>query len=150
VQRVIDIPEINVELFDKPPYEPLQRLTPRGMERDDPSKLSIAFSSPDENVRFRVCLDFAAERLLFSPFTDVGVRDIGSAASARQLRVVRRFEQELFGNGRLKIVNADTGKIISWKSAFIPVNMFQDADACEHQLAMWDNRAAQRQAYEDR
>lgn len=150
VQRMIDIPEIHVELFDKPPYEPLRKLVPRGMQRDDQSKLFILFSSADETVRFRVCLDFAAERLLFSPFTDVGVMDTGSAASARRVREVRRFEQELFGNGRLRIVDADTGKLISWKSAFIPVNMYQDADGCAAELAMWDRTAAKRQDYEDR
>lgn len=149
VQRTIDIPEINVELFDKPTYEPLRRLVPREMKHSQ-SKLYIVFSSADENVRFRVCLDFAAERLLFSPFTDVGVMDTGSAASARRVREVLRFEQELFGNGRLRIVNADTGKLISWKSAFIPVNMLQDADGCAAQLAMWDRTAARRQDYEDR
>ncbi|QND74162.1 methylamine utilization protein MauJ [Tardiphaga robiniae] len=149
VERMIDIPEINVELFDKPPYEPLKRLVPRGMERDG-SKLYIVFSSADETVRFRVCLDFAAERLLFSPFTDVGIMDTGSAASARRVREVRRFEQELFGNGRLRIVDAETRKLISWKSAFIPVNMYQDADGCAAQLAMWDRTAAKRQDYEDR
>lgn len=83
VQPIINIPDINVEPFDKPPYGPLKKLTPPGMERDDQSKLCIMFSSADEHVRFRVCLDFAAERLLFSPFTDVGVTDTGSAASAR-------------------------------------------------------------------
>jgi hypothetical protein len=149
LERMINIPEINVELFDRPRYEPLRGLVPRGMERDG-SKLYIAFSSADESVRFRVCLDFASERLLFSPFTDVGIKDTGTAASARRVREVRRFEQELFGNGRLRIVDADTGKLISWKSAFIPVNMFQDADGCAAQLTMWDRTAAMRQDFEDR
>ncbi|WP_316187905.1 MULTISPECIES: methylamine utilization protein MauJ [unclassified Bradyrhizobium] len=150
VQRMIDIPDINVELFDKPPYEPLKKLTPRVMERDDKSRLYILFSSADETVRFRLGLDFAEERLLFSPFTDVGIMDTGSAASARRVREVRRFEQELFGNGRLRIVNSDTGEIISWKGAYIPVNMFQDLEGCAAQLAMWDRTAARRQDYEDR
>lgn len=148
-ERMTDIPEINVELFDKPPYEPLKRLVPRMMERDQ-SKLYIAFSSADETVRLRVCLDFAAERLSFSPLTDVGIVDTGSAASARRVREVRRFEQELFGNGRLRIVDAETGKLISWKGAYIPVNIFQDADGCAAQLAIWDRTAAKRQDYEDR
>jgi hypothetical protein len=119
------------------------------MKRDQ-SKLYIVFSSADETVRLRICLHFAAERLSLSPLTDVGVMDTGSAASARRVREVRRFEHELFGNGRLRIVDADTGKLISWKGAYIPMNLFQDADGCAAQLAMWDRTAAKRQDYEDR
>ncbi|WP_354124624.1 methylamine utilization protein MauJ [Bradyrhizobium sp. LA6.10] len=149
VERMVNIPEINVELFDKPPYDPLKNLIPREMAQDG-SKLSIFFRSADDTVHLRLRLDFAAERLEFSMFTDIGITDTGSAASARRVREVRRFEQELFGNGRLRIVDADTGRLISWKSAYIPLNMYQDTEACKLQLALWDRLAAQRQEFEDR
>jgi hypothetical protein len=132
-----------------PPYEPLKNLVLREMGQDG-SKLFVLFSSTDDTVLFRLCLDFAAERLMFTLSDDVGITDTGSTASARRVREVRRFEHELFGNGRLRIVDAETGRLISWTSAYIPLNMYQEAEGCERQLAMWDRVAAQRQDYEDR
>lgn len=60
------------------------------------------------------------------------------------------FQRKLFGDGRLKIVNADTANVIRWKSANIPLNMIQNPERCAAQLAMWDETAAGRQDFEDR
>jgi hypothetical protein len=77
----------------------------------------------------------AQERIRFDRFRDVQAIDTGSAESAERVHEVTRFWHDYFGNGQLQIFNAETGELIGRKDAYIPVNMYQDADGVAADLA---------------
>ena len=99
---------------------------------------------------FRFALDFGAERLNFSVFDDVGVKDTGTPESAETIAEVRRFENEYFGNGQLQIVDAESGDLIARKDAYLPVNMYLDQDAADAEIAGWKRLAVQRRERNER
>ena len=65
-------------------------------------------------------------------------------SSAERVHEVRRFWQDYFGNGQLQIFNADTDELIGRKDAYIPVNMFLDAEGAAAELAHWKAEADRR------
>jgi hypothetical protein len=148
-ERMVDIPDISVEIRRKPPYAPLSNLTIRGLQHEG-NILAMHYASNDGLIDFRFRLDFANERLNFDIFSDVGQRDVGTAESAEAIAECARFFKEYFGNGQLRIVNADTGELISRKDAFIPVNMYQDVDGSNAEIARWKQAAADRKAQGER
>jgi hypothetical protein len=111
------------------------------------------YESVTGDVIFRFHLDFATERLNFSVFDDIAVRDTGTAQGALRIAEVRRFEHEFFGNGQLQIFNAETDELISRKDAFIPMNMYLDKDAADAEVARWkalaETRRERSQRYAD-
>ena len=104
------------------------------------------FESVQGDLEFRFALDFGAERIQFDLFRDVGVRDTGTAGSAEHVHEVKRFEQDYFGNGRLHIVNTDTGELIGRKDAYLPVNKYLDREGAAAELAYWKALAEQRRS----
>ena len=102
------------------------------------------FASKDGLIDFRFQLDFANERLNFDIFSDVRQKDSGTAESAAATAECLRFSKEYFGNGQLRIVNADTGELISRKDAFLPMNMYQDIDGANADIARWKQIAVDR------
>jgi hypothetical protein len=72
------------------------------------------------------------------------VKDTGTAESAERVAEIKRFERDYFGNGKLHIVNADTGALISRKDAYLPLNMFLDQQAADAEIARWKALAQQR------
>lgn len=143
--RLVDIPDISVEIRRKPAYAPLSNLTIKGL-RHEGSILGMHYASRDGLIDFRFGLDFADERLNFDIFSDVGQKDSGTAESAEAIAECSRFFRDYFGNGQLRIVNAETGELISRKDAFIPVNMYQDIDGCNADIARWKQAAVNRRA----
>jgi hypothetical protein len=101
------------------------------------------------DVEFAFSLDFDAERIQFDVFNDIGVADTGSVESAERIHEVRRFWQDYFANGQLQIFNADTGELIGRKDAYIPLNMYFDADGAAAELAQW-KAVAERRRERDR
>jgi hypothetical protein len=95
-------------------------------------------------LRFRFLLDFSTERLEFSLFNDLAVKDIGTPESAERIAEVVRFQNEYFGNGELQIVNAGTGALIGRKDAYIPLNMYLDHKKAAAEVASWKIQAEQR------
>lgn len=142
-QRILEIPNISVQIRRRQPYAPLNNLTVKEVWQDG-KLLFMRFESKEGDVIFRFALDFGNERLEFSLFRDFMVKDTGTAESAERVAEVRRFEKDYFGNGELHIVNADTGALIGRKDAYIPVNMFLDHDAADAEIARWKARADQR------
>jgi hypothetical protein len=142
-QPTLQIPDISVRIRRKDHYPPLEGL--RCKHAGHAGKLvQMQFESPQSDVHFRFSLDFGAERLHFDLFSDIAVRDTGTAESAERIHEVRRFWQDYFGNGQLHIVEADTGELLSRKDAFIPVNMYLDGDGAAAELAHWKTVAEQR------
>jgi hypothetical protein len=142
-EPAVNIPNIGVEIRGLPPYPPLANLTIKSLDHNG-HIVRMRFASKNELVHFRFRLDFAEDRLNFDVFSDFGQQDDGSAESAEAIAECSRFFKEYFGNGQLRIVNAETGKLISRKDAFIPVNMYQDVDACDADIARWKRIAADR------
>ena len=104
----------------------------------------MRFESMEGDVIFKFALDFGNERLEFSLFRDLGVKDTGTAESAERIAEIRRFERDYFGNGELHIVNADTGELIGRKDPYIPLNMRLDHKAADEDIARWKSLAQQR------
>jgi hypothetical protein len=104
----------------------------------------MRFGSKDDLIDFRVHLDFGDERLNFDWRNDFARQDDGSPESAEAIAECSRFFKEYWGNGQLRIINADTGELISRKDAFLPVNAFLDVDASDREIARWKQTALDR------
>jgi hypothetical protein len=142
-QPTLRIPDISIRIRRKENYAPLEGL--RCKQAGQSGKLvQMGFESSQGDVEFRFVLDFGAERIIFDLFSDIGVRDAGTAEAAERVHEVRRFEQDYFGNGKLHIVNADTGELIGQKDAYIPVNMHLDHKGATAILAHWKALAERR------
>jgi len=113
-ERTLQIPDISVRIRRRDPYAPLSNLTVKQVGQKG-KLLFMRFESMEGDVIFKFALDFGNERLEFSLFRDLGVKDTGTAESAERIAEIRRFERNYFGNGELHIVNADTGELIGRK-----------------------------------
>jgi hypothetical protein len=142
-QRTVSIPDISVRIRKRAPYAPLSNLVIKEIGQNG-TVLHVRFESKTGDVVIRFQLDFAAERLNFSLFQDLAVKDTGTPDSAETIAEVRRFENEYFGNGQLHIVDADSGDLIARKDAFIPLNMYLDQDAADAEIVHWKRVAEQR------
>lgn len=147
-ETMVDIPNIAVRIRYRDPYAPLSNLTIKEMTRGGPHVIRLVYGLGDDLVIFRVTLDFAEERLLFSLFTDIGYRDDGTAEAAAVIAEVLRFQGDLGGNGQLQIVDADTGELISRKDAYIPVNMYFNPKGSDALIARWKWLADRRRVLE--
>jgi hypothetical protein len=142
-QRMLSIPYVSVRIRKRPPYAPLSNLRVKEIAQTG-KVFHIRFESKSGDVVIRFRLDFGAERLNFSIFQDLGVKDTGTPESAETIAEVRRFENEYFGNGQLHIVDADTGDLIARKDAYIPMNMYLDQDAADAEITYWKRTGEQR------
>jgi hypothetical protein len=142
-ERMVDMPPISVELYGHPAYPPLKNLQPFQLARDK-ELLIVDARSTNGCFGIRLGLDFKNERIHFDINSDLGGRDDGSAEGAESMSEVGRFVRDYWGNGKLRIVNADTGALISRKDAFIPVNCWLDVDAANAGIAEWKRRAEER------
>jgi hypothetical protein len=148
-RRTLDIPDISIRIRRRDPYAPLNNLTVKEV-RQNGKLLLMRFESKEGDVTFRFALDFANERLEFSLFQDIGIKDTGTADSAERVAEINRFGSDYFGNGQLHIVNADTGALISRKDAYIPENMLPEQEAADAEIARWRALAEQRRELERR
>jgi hypothetical protein len=149
VERRVDIPDISVRIRRKQTYEPLNGLKIQDLGQDG-HRLFMRYASKEGDIHFRFALNFQEERLEFSLFRDIGATDDGSALSAERIAEVRRFENDYFLNGELQIVDADTGKLIARKDAYIPVNMRFDKRAADAEINRWKALAQQRRERDHR
>jgi hypothetical protein len=143
-QRTVNLSNISVQLRRKPPYGPLSNLVIKTMVRDSPHSIVLSFESENGRTQFRFRLDFADERLIFNDDTDFGHKDMGDATSAEERAELLRFRKEYFGNGQLRIVDAETGELISRKDAFLPQNVWMNDDAADAEIARWKSLARER------
>jgi hypothetical protein len=142
-QPMLEIPDISVRIRSKENYAPLDGLRCRHVGRSE-QRLYMNFGSLQGDIEFRFALDFGAERIVFDLFADIRICDTGTAESAERIHEVRRFEQDYFGNGQLHLFNTDTGELIGRKDAYLPMNMFLDAEGAAAELAHWKALATMR------
>jgi hypothetical protein len=148
-ERMVNIPDIGIQIRRKPPYAPLANLTVKVMDRNK-HVLFLLFGSKDDSIHFRIALDFANERLHFNLFSDIGYQDLGSAESAENIAELSRFWKEYFSNGQLHIVDSDTGQLISRKDAYIPMNMYANPEGSDALIAQWKQLASDRRERDGR
>jgi hypothetical protein len=147
--RMVEIPDISIRIRKRDPYTPLTNLSVKDMGQDG-NLFHMRFGSKDGSVMVRFVLDFSAERLEFSPFDGARIKDTGGASGADDVAEVCRFQNDLFGNGQLQIVDGDTGNLIARKDAYIPINMYLDQEAADATVAKWKQLAEQRRERDKR
>jgi hypothetical protein len=145
VQRMVEIPMLRVELSRHEPYPPFSNLRPVGLAQNG-TVVTLTTQSDDERFGFRCHLDFAAERLHFDFQHDISCADDGTAECAEGLAEIARFIRDYVGNGQLRILNAETGELISRKDAFIPLNMIPDFEGGTRDIQHWKDVAQRRRA----
>jgi hypothetical protein len=145
----VNLPHLNVELYGHEPYLPLTGMAPGSMDRNgDAIKL---YYKKAERALIILHLDFVKERLSLDPLTDVRwARDDGSVEAAEAEAELKRFQYELLANGRLRLVNAETGEVIGRKDAYIPVNMYLDYAAAMADIQKSKDKARRRRDFEMR
>jgi hypothetical protein len=132
--EVVDMPDINIRLRTYSPYTPLEGMTIAGLAVEG-ATVHLSYRPPDKLLEFRFSLDFENERLIFDIHQGVFGHDDGSVAVAEYLKEAQRFGRDYLLNGELQIWNATTGKLISRKDAFIPLNCFVNLDGCNARIA---------------
>jgi hypothetical protein len=129
---LINVPEINVGMRDRPPAKPLLHL--RVVEVQQHGKRLILLYEGDI-VSMRIGLNFGDERLDFELLTDVRIRDDGTADGMAAIIEYTKFFNALFGNGQLHVYDAHTSELLGRKDAYMPMNMIYDHKKAEAQLA---------------
>lgn len=142
-ERVVEIPALSVELRKHEPYGPLTNLQPVFLDQNS-SSVTLLIESVDKCFGFRCRLDFAAERIHFDIENDLQVKDDQTAACADAIAEICRFVRDYWCNGELRILNSDTGELISRKDAFIPRNCTINVDACNANIEHWKTAACKR------
>lgn len=143
----VDMPAITVELQGKEPYPALADLQPVYIGMLDRSA-EVIWRSKNALVQFRLEMDFNEERLLYDLAEGLQLADDGSLAAAEALFDATRFNDEYFGNGRLRITNAETGEELSRVDAFLPLNMMRKHGWWEEESARLQAEIAKRRAEE--
>jgi hypothetical protein len=142
-EPILQIPNISVRIRRRENYAPLEALLCKHVSYED-NLVHMHFESLEGDIAFKFSLDFGNERIEFDLFSDITVRDTGTAESAERIHEVTRFRQDYFCNGQLHILNADTGELISRKDAYVPLNMRFDGKLAKAELANWKAPAEER------
>src|SRR5439155_24938676 len=87
-EQLREIPDISVRIRRRDPYTPLNNLTIDEMGQNG-KLLFMRFGSKEGDVIFQFALDFGNERLEFSLFKDIGIKDTGTAESAERVAEVK-------------------------------------------------------------
>jgi len=120
--QVVDLPNVNVGLFDHPAFPGLCGLEPAHLHAVE-GGVQVVWRRKDGLVEFHALLDFKSERLVFEIGRDLLLFDDQTAEAMEIAASVIKFQKGYFLNGRLRIDDADTGQLISRKDSFIPVNV---------------------------
>ena len=132
---VIDLPVVNFRLYETPPYDAFEEMTPSLAFAQD-RKLFLQYSDAGGLIFLRFALNFSEERLEFDIFNGVYGRDDGSVLAAERSWDSKRFFRDYLLNGIVQIWNAHTGEILGRLDAFLPVNYFADLYACNREIGM--------------
>lgn len=96
--------------------------------------LYLCLESEENALKFTLGIDFINNFLQYNPYEGPLVIDNGSAIASRCILGFYQFSRDLFLNGQLKIEDVATGKLLGFKTAFVPVDVdlkrtLQDIDA---------------------
>jgi hypothetical protein len=86
-------------------------------------KVELIASSETGLLEVDFLLNFPDERMLFDINNGFRVSDDGSEHSARQIVSALQFISDYIGNGKLHIVNTETGSLLGRKDAYVPINI---------------------------
>ena len=141
--RLVDLPPISIRLRNRDAYVPLSNLQPVTLDLHD-GRVRFFARSADGCFGFQCFFDFFNERLIFDVDQDLLATDDQTPDGADAVAEVGRFCKDYWLNGELRIVDAETGELLSRKDAFMPVNVMVDVDAFDRHIAEWKRRAAER------
>ncbi|MGD7070517.1 methylamine utilization protein MauJ [Acetobacter sp. AAB5] len=129
-----DVPTINIRLRQRREYLPFENMVLAALVVDS-ARINLSYRSQDGLAEIRFQLDFSAERLHFSIENGIFCHDDNSIRAAEYQREILRFFRDYLMNGELQIFNADRGKLMSRKDAFMPVNCRINLDRCNANIA---------------
>ena len=132
--KSIDMPPISVRLSGTQPYPPFEGFRPKAVGAHA-GGLDLRYGTSDGLFELGLRLAFSEERLQFDITRDLRFHDDGSVTAAQYNRELHRFVRDYYLNGVLHIWDADTGKLLSRKNPFVPLNSFVDLDACNAKIA---------------
>jgi hypothetical protein len=143
--KTVDLPIINFRLKRRDPFVPFEAMQPVGVFAKG-KLLHLGYESADGLVRLSLTLDFENERLEFDWNAGLQVHDDGSPSAATNAAEVSRFLFAYLGNGQLHIYDAESGRLLSRKDAFIPTNFFVNHEGFTAQIERWEAEAETRKA----
>jgi hypothetical protein len=130
----IEMPPISVRLSETPPYPPFEGLIPKAVGAHA-GGLDLRYGTSDGLFELGLRLAFREERIQFDITKDLGFRDDGSVTAAKYMCELHRFVRDYYLNGVLHIWDADTGRLLSRRDPFVPLNSFVNIDACNAKIA---------------
>lgn len=142
----IDIPYLSIRIRNKQPYTTLERLEPVSLAQNEATvRIECVAASRLLAIAFELAFD--EERLHFDIFSDIKiVTDDATSDYARMQVDLHRFEMDYIGNGELQIVDTDTGRELSRKDAYLPMNFFFNHDNARKIIERWETEAARRES----
>jgi len=143
----LELPPVSFRIHGHPPFPAMEGLLPAYAGRNE-TTLILGFQSSDGKLEVQVGLNFGTERLEFEIFRDVSFEDNGTADSAQKALELHAFFDALFLNGQLEIYNCETGDRLSFKDAYIPVNMMFNSAASKARRAELQKVIEERKARE--
>lgn len=140
----LNLPNISFRLRGKPPFPPLENLEPVLVQQTGKS-VQLRYAKEDRSIEVRFILNFEKERLEFDIHDGIyGSSDDDSPEFAETKSHMLEFTKWYFMNGRLEIINTESGKEISRKDAFIPVNVIVQPEGFDRDIEFWRGIAATR------
>jgi hypothetical protein len=143
----VSLPELRLELWGRPQYPALARMTPKSVGIQAPLA-QLLLESRSTRLRLRLTLDFSQDRIFFDPDRDIACGDDKTADGACEVLDAIRFCRDFWANGILQIYDADTGTLMSRKDAFIPTNVMlgEILNRFDEEIRRWEAVLAQRAA----
>lgn len=140
----IDLPNISFRLRGRPPFPPLENLKPTLFQQMGKS-VQLRYAKEDHSIEVRFILNFEKERLEFEIHDGIyGSSDDDSPEFAETKSHILEFTKWYFMNGRLEITDAESGKEISRKEAFMPVNIIVQPEVFDRDIEFWRGIAVTR------
>lgn len=119
--EIQSLSKIHLKIADHPEHEGLINLNVQIGDVSD-GVVRLTCSSDNGLVSIVIALNFPDERIAFD-LTDLSVKDDGTAPAARQIVVVVHFIVNYLCNGKLHVLDANSGETLGRRDAFIPVNI---------------------------
>ena len=132
--QVVDLPNVNIGLFDQPGFPGLCGLEPVHLQAVE-GGVKVVWRRKDSLVEFHAFLDFKSERLVFEIGRDLPVFDDQTAEAMDVAASVVEFQKGYFLNGRLRIDDTDTGQLLARKDAYLPLNVMVNPAGFDAQVA---------------
>jgi hypothetical protein len=139
----VDLPIVSIGLSGKSAYPALSYLEPVHLQAVA-GGAKVVFRRPDSLVAFHVLLDIRNERLEFEIERDLEIFDDGSPEAMEVAASAVQFRKDYYMNGRLRMVDAETGELLGRKDAFLPVNLIVRPEGFDAEIKRCRDEAEQR------